>query len=207
MLDILETLQYDSIYHEHLRYYLISPLQTLFDNYGFTLVDVERIPNYGGSIRVYAKKGKGRPVSSEVAKLLDLERNMGAYADATYVEFERRVQESRRALRSMLVRLADEGKSVAGVGCPGRSITLLQYCGITPDLLPYIAEQATSLKLGMYTPSTHIRIENESVMLENQPDYVLILSWHYAEPIVRTLRTKGLRSKVIVPLPTLRILE
>ena len=207
MMAILETLQYDSIYHEHLRYYLVKPLQVLFEQHGFTLVDVERIPNYGGSIRAYARKGAGHKVEPRIRELIAAEEKAGAYADATYERFAQRILQSRKELRSLLVKLHDEGKSVVGVGCPGRCVTLLEYCGVTPDLLPYIAEQSTSLKLGLYTPSTHIPIRDEAIMLKEQPDYALILSWHYAEPIVRALRQKGLKSKVIVPLPGLRILD
>lgn len=207
MVSILETLQYDSIYHEHLRYYLVRPLQRLFEAHGFTLVDVERIPNYGGSIRAYARKGKGHRVEPRVAELIALEEGMGAYGDAAYKRFAERILKSRNELRSLMVRLHDEGRKVVGVGCPGRCVTLLAYCGVSTDLMPYIAEQATSLKLGMFTPSTHIPIIDEAAMLAEQPDYAVILSWHYAEPIIRALRQKGLRSKIIVPLPDLRILD
>ena len=207
MMSILETLQYDSIYHEHLRFYLVKPLQLLFRMHGFTLVDAERIPNYGGSIRAYARKGEGHPVSARIAELIAEEERQGAYADDTYVRFAGSIQSSMRKIRSLLVRLADEGKRVVGVGCPGRCVTLLAYCGITTDLMPYIAEQATSLKLGMFTPSSHIPIRDEAEMLSAQPDYAMILSWHYADPIIRALRQKGLRSKIIVPLPEPRILD
>jgi hypothetical protein len=207
LVDILETLQYDSIYHEHLRFYSLRPLIHLFDQQGFSLVDVERIPNYGGSIRVYAQKGRGRKCSQEVKKLLKLEEKVGIYDSETYKKFARRTNESRKKIRSLLVRLKDEGKSVAGIGCPGRSATLLTSCGITPDLLPYIAEQATCLKVGLYTPGTHIPIVDEARMLKEQPDYGFILSWHYAKDIIRNLRKKGLKSKIIVPLPTIRIVD
>jgi hypothetical protein len=142
-----------------------------------------------------------------VAELIALEESAGAYTDEPYVRFAERARASRRGLRSLIVRLADDGKSVVGIGCPGRSVTLLAYCGITPDLLPYIAEQSTSLKLGLYTPSTHIPIRDEAIMLKEQPDYALILSWHYADAIIRALRQRGLRSKIIVPLPELRVLD
>jgi C-methyltransferase C-terminal domain/Putative zinc binding domain/Methyltransferase domain len=207
MLSILDTLQYDSIYHEHLRYYLLRPLERLFGAHGFTLVDAERIPNYGGSIRAYARKGTGHAPAARLRELAAEEQRAAAYDDATYERFAERIRRSRRELRSLMVRLHDEGKRVVGVGCPGRCVTLLAYCGITPDLMPYIAEQATSLKLGLYTPSTHIPVVDEAVMLEEQPDYALLLSWHYAQPIMRALRAKGLRSKIIVPLPELQILE
>jgi len=206
-LDILETLQYDSIYHEHLRYYLIRPLVKFFTDYGFSLIDVERIPNYGGSIRVYAKKGLNHKASGAVAELIALEDKFGAYEDDTYSEFARRVRNSRQQLRKLMVELKDQGKKVVGIGCPGRSATLLKFCGITSDLLPYIAEQPTSLKLGMYTPNTHIPVVDEGRIFEEQPDYALMLSWHYAEPIISKLRNKGLRSKIIVPLPEIKIIE
>lgn len=206
-LNILRTLQYDSIYHEHLRYYLLKPLVKLFSDHDFTLVDVECIPNYGGSIRVYAKKGTNHQVSENVDRLIELENKERAYEDFTYEEFSRRIQLSRKKIRSLMVKLNDEGKRIVGIGCPGRSATFLNYCGITPDLLPYIAEQSTSLKLGMYTPNTHIPVVDEALMLKEQPDYVLILSWHYAKPIIENLRAKGLRSKIIVPLPDIHLVE
>lgn len=205
-LDILNTLQYDSIYHEHLRFYLIKPLIELFKRCGFSLVDVERIPNYGGSIRVCAKKD-GSPPSQNVMSLIKLEEKSGAYHDDTYHNFRKRVEASRRTIRSFLVKLLDEGKSIVGIGCPGRSATLLQYCGVSRDLLPYIAEQSTCLKLGMFTPNTHIPVLDEAKMFAEQPDYALMLTWHYAEPIIKNLRKKGLKSKIVVPLPNLQIFE
>lgn len=207
MLDILDTLQYDSVYHEHLRFYLVRPLQRLFADFGFTLEDIERIPNYGGSIRVYARKGAGGRVSPEVAELLELEERRGCYRDETYADFARAITKSRSDIRAMVVDLNREGKQVVGIGCPGRAMTLLAYCGLTPDLVPYIAEQSTSLKLGLFTPNTHIPVVDEARMFEEQPEYALMLSWHYAEPIVKSLRARGLKSKVIVPLPTLRVLQ
>ena len=207
LVDILETRQYDSIYHEHLRYYSLRPLQQLFADHGFTLIDAERIPNYGGSIRVYARKGLGHPVHPNVDALLAMEEAAGVYRAETYQVFVRDVQTNRRELRSLLVRLADEGKRVVGIGCPGRSATLLTYCGISSDLLPYVAEQSSCLKVGLYTPGTHIPIVDEARMFDEQPEYGLLLSWHYATDIIRSLRKKGLRSKIIVPLPTIQIVS
>ena len=207
MVDILETLQYDSIYHEHLKFYLIKPLQRLFADHGFTLEDVERIPNYGGSLRAYARKGRHGRVAAAVDELLALEEQRGCYADETYVRFRERTEASRRALRSLIVTLNDEGKRVVGIGSPGRAVTLLQYCGLTPDLIPYIAEQSTSLKLGLFTPGTHIPVVDEARMFAEQPEYGLMLSWHYAGPIIKNLRSRGLTSKIIVPLPDVTIVD
>ena len=207
LLDILETLQYDSIYHEHLRFYSLKPLVKLFDSQGFSLVDAERIPNYGGSIRVYAQKGRGRPFSDAVKRLIADEEKAGVYEAETYHRFARDAQASRQQLRSLLVRLKDEGRPAAGIGCPGRAATLLTWCGISPDLLPYIAEQSSCLKVGKFTPGTHVPIVDEKRLLDEQPEYALILSWHYARDIIRKMRAKGLRSKIIVPLPSVRVVE
>jgi C-methyltransferase-like protein/putative zinc binding protein/methyltransferase family protein len=207
LLDILETVQYDSIYHEHLKYYSVRSLIRLFEPYDFTVVDAERIENYGGSIRVYAVKGKNRPVADSLKGLLAEEERRGAYSPATFAEFARKVRRSKRDLQSLAVQAAARGERVVGVGCPGRCSTLLNYCGIDVDLMPYIAEQSTSLKLGLALPGKHIPIVDEEVLFREPPAYAVILSWHYYRPIVAKLREKGLRAKIVLPLPEVRILE
>ena len=96
---------------------------------------------------------------------------------------------------------------MVGIGSPGRAATLLGYCNIDPDLMPYIAEQSTSLKLGLFMPGVHVPIIDEARLFEEQPEYAVMLSWHYWEPIVNKLRKKGLRSKIVIPLPEVRVLE
>ncbi|MDA1308260.1 MAG: class I SAM-dependent methyltransferase [Proteobacteria bacterium] len=207
LLDLLETAQYDSIYQEHLKYYALKPLQRLFDDFGFTVVDVDRIPNYGGSIRVYATKGKGLPVSDGLTDLLREEERAGVYDAARYDAFRETVLQSKLDLQALLLKLRREGRPAPGIGCPGRSSTLLNYCNIDPDLMPYIAEQSSSLKLGLYLPGKHIPIVDEQRLFDEQPDYAVMLSWHYAEPIIAKLRERGLRSKIIMPLPRVHVIE
>lgn len=207
LLDLLETFQYDSIYHEHLRYYSLKSLIRLFDQYDFTVTDVERIENYGGSIRVFACKGKNLPVSDNVTALLAKEAAAGLYGTEVYDKFANQVHKVRSDLLALLVNARCEGKTVAGIGCPGRASTLLNYTGVNTDLMPYIAEQSTSLKLGLFLPGMHIPIVDEKRMFAEQPDYAVMLSWHYAKPIIRKLREKGLKSKIVVPLPEVHIYE
>lgn len=207
LLDLLATVQYDSIYHEHLKYYAMRPMLTLFDQHDFSVVDVERIPNYGGSIRVYAMPGRGRPASERLRSLLDEEKRSGIYAAPAYERFRQRTERSKLDLLELLLRIRRDGQRVVGVGCPGRSSTLLNYCGIGPDLLPYIAEQSSSLKLGSYLPGMHIPVIDEAVMFEEQPEFALMLSWHYAGLIMRNLRQKGLRSAFILPLPEVAVVR
>jgi hypothetical protein len=205
--DLLETVQYDSIYHEHLKYYSLRSLIQLFSYYNFTVIDAERIENYGGSIRVYAAKGKNLPVSQAVADILADEERQGVYTAKPFHDFAEKVRKSKSDLQALIVQAKSEGKTIVGVGCPGRSSTLINYCGIDTDWMSYIAEQSTSLKLGLYLPGTHIPIIDEKEMFENQPDYALILSWHYWKPIVKKLREKGLKSKIVIPLPEVHILD
>src|SRR5207253_2574280 len=123
----------------------MKPLIQMMDSYNFTVVDVERIPNYGGSIRVYARKGKGRTVSPRVTDLIKEEQLRGIYESRTYTDFRSRVVQSKLDLQALLVDARQAGKKVIGIGCPGRASTLLTYCNIDTDLMAYVAEQSTSL--------------------------------------------------------------
>jgi hypothetical protein len=207
LLDLLETAQYDSIYQEHLKYYSLKPLQRLFNDFGFTLVDVDRIPNYGGSIRVYATKGRGLTVSSAITDLIQEEEKAGLYDAGRYDAFRETVLQSKLDLQELLLRLRREGRPAPGIGCPGRSSTLLNYCNIDPELMPYIAEQSSSLKLGLFLPGTHIPVVDEQRLFDEQPDYAVMLSWHYAGPIIANLRQRGLKSKIIMPLPYVHTID
>jgi len=204
---ILETVQYDSIYHEHLKFYSLRPLMLFLSYYGFTVTDAQKIPNYGGSIRVYATKGVDLPTSDRLRQLLVVEDQLGLNSDAPFDQFRQTVQRSKFQLQRLLVDLRAQGKPAPGIGCPGRSSTLLNYVGVDPDLMPYIAEQSTSLKLGLFLPGKHIPIVDEKRLFEEQPEHALMLSWHYAEPIIAGLRRRGLKSKIIIPLPTVRVIE
>jgi len=207
LVDLLHTVQYDSIYHEHLRYYSVKSITRLFECYGFTVADVERIGNYGGSIRVFAVKDPGAAVSERVRELLRLEEECGLDGIAVYEEFVEKVRRARRDLLSLVLEIKGDGKTVVGIGCPGRASTLINYTGLDVDLMPYIAEQATSLKLGLYLPGRHIPIVDERRMFDEQPEYAIMLSWHYADPIIGKLREKGLRSRIILPLPEVKVFE
>ena len=205
--ELLKSAQYDSIYHEHLKYYSARTLCRLFDNYDFTVVDAERISNYGGSIRLYARKGRGHRLADRLRTLLADEDRFMTDEAGVYRRFVEKVHRSKWDLLALLLDIRKQGKRVVGIGCPGRCSTLLNYCGIGPGLLRYIAEQPDCLKVGMFLPGRHIPIVDEKIMLEESPDYAVMLSWHYFRPIVDKLRQKGLTSKIILPLPEVRILE
>lgn len=207
LLDLLETVQYDSIYHEHLKYYSLKTIIKLFSFYDFTIVDVERIENYGGSIRVYARRGKNHVPRESVNDLLAIEARAGLEDDQTFQAFAARVLKSRADLQALIFEKAGRGEPVPGIGCPGRASTLVSYCGFDRATMPYIAEQSTSLKLGLHLPGAHVPVVDEARLIADQPPFALMLSWHYWRPIVRNMRAKGLKSRIIVPLPGVVVVD
>lgn len=207
LLDVIEGGQFDTIYHEHLRTYSLKALVALFNQYNFTITDVERGSRYGGNIRIYATKGKRRTISNNVKKLLKLEERSGLGKLKTYTEFANRVKKARLEFMEFLIKTKNKGKSIVGNSCPGRCSTLLNYYGVDRELLPYLAEQPTSLKLGMYLPGKHIPIVDNKRLIDEQPNFVVLLAWHYAKPIMEQLKERGLKSDFVIPLPDFKIIK
>ena len=205
--DIVDDLQYDSIYHEHLRFYLLNPLKVLMENYGFKVIDAVRIPNYAGSIRVIATLNHKIKSKPSVNKILNMEKKRGFYSEKKYKKFAKDIFKSRNQIIKLLKKLKNKSKSIVGIGCPGRSITLLAFCKINDKIFDYIAEQKSSLKLNLYTPNTHLKIIDEKNFFRQQPDYAFLLSWHYQKSIMKNLRKKGFKGKFIIPLPYPRIVN
>ena len=207
LLDVIRGGQFDTIYHEHLRTYSLKSLIKLFSYYDFTITDVERGSRYGGNIRVHVTKGKNQPISENVTTLLNLEEDSGLYKLETYKKFADRVKKAKKDFVNFLLKVKDDDKTVVANSCPGRSVTLLNYYGVDVDLIPYITEQPTSLKLGMFLPGKLIPVVNNEILIKEQPDYVILLAWHYAEPIMKQLKARGLKSNFIIPLPDLKIVK
>lgn len=207
LLDAILGGQFDTIYHEHLRTYSLHSLAALFDQYDFTVIDVERGERYGGNIRVYAEKGKGKKVNGSVSDLLQKEKEGGLDKLETYLKFADRVKKARLEFLEFIVQTKKNGKTIVGNSCPGRSSTLLNYYGIDKELLPYLAEQPASLKLGMYLPGKHIPVVNNQRLIDEQPDFVVLLAWHYAKPIMQQLKARGLKSDFIIPLPEFKVVK
>ena len=207
ILDVIKGGQFDTIYHEHLRTYSLRSLITLFNQYDFTVTDVERGDRYGGNIRVYVTKGKGRKVNPEVKKLLKIEEEFGLNKLKTFEKFAKRVKKARLEFLDFLIKTNKSGKSIVGNSSPARASTLLNYYGVDAELLPYLAEQPTSLKLNMFLPGKHTPFIDNQKLIEEQPDYVVILAWHYAKPIMEQLKARGLKSDFLIPLPDFKIVQ
>ena len=200
--EMLEQLEYDTIYHEHLCYFSITALSRLFDSAGLAITQIDRISLHGGSLRVYARMARrGSDHANEVKTWSDEEKRAGLLDSARYEQFAREVAENRRALRALLLALKAEGKTIGGYGAPAKGNTLLNYCNIDTDLLPFIVDKAP-MKVGLYTPGTHIPVFAIEELVHRQPDYTVILAWNFAAEIIRqqgTYRQKN--GKFIVPIP------
>ena len=206
LLDVLEKDQFDTIYHEHIRTYSLKSLVLLFTYYGLEVFDVERGERYGGNIRAYVARKDRHPIAPAVGELLALEERVGLHTPQVWNDFRSRVYANRDKFMQFVYRVRSEGKRLAGNSSPGRAATLLNFYGVTPDLMPYIGELPTSLKLGHYLPGKHIPIVNNRRIAEEQPDYLVLLAWHYTEAIVQRVRAEGVRSTLVTALPEFTIL-
>ncbi len=203
--DLVATLQYDTIYHEHLRYYTVRSLAALLRPHGFRLIRARRIPTHGGSIRVYATRDLSAAVDGSVAALLAEEEGLVAGSPRLRA-FREQVLRSKLDLVALLRHLKQAGKRIVGLGAPSRASTLINYAGLDDGLLDCVFEIAGSTKIGRYMPGTVIPVREETALYEEQPDYALCLSWHIWEELKPKLERRGFRGDFIVPLPTPRII-
>ncbi|MDE1870216.1 MAG: methyltransferase domain-containing protein [Candidatus Micrarchaeota archaeon] len=201
--DIIEKVSYDTLYHEHSRFYTVTSMQNLFEGHGLHIYDCERISYYGGSIIVYASSDL-RQRTKRLEKLLETEKEYTKLKK--YKQFSNKVVQRRDELLKLLNKLKGKGKSIVGGGAPMKSSVLLNYCKIDSNTLDILTE-SNSLKIGTYSPSG-IKVADEHTYFKNHnPDYVLILSWNMAENMMKDLRGCGFKGKFIIPLPELRVVD
>jgi hypothetical protein len=200
LMSLIETLQYDTIYHEHLRHYSLASLSYLLDMHGLEVIHAKRIPTHGGSIRVYAAHKGTRPVQASVGQVVNEERSAGALSDRL-AAFKRRVATSKLQLHALLSGLLGTGARVYGVGAPSRASTLINYVGLDRELLDCVVEITGSYKVGKYMPGTLVPVLDETRLFEDQPEFALLLSWHIADELIPKLRQRGFKGQYIVPLP------
>jgi len=202
LLPFYENLEYDTVYHEHRCYFSVRVLKTLFESAGLELVDVREAAIHGGSILVSAqRRGGPHRVQASVGTMLAREDAIGLHRPGPWLDFARKVERSREALRAEIDRLHAAGKTLAGYGAPAKGMTLLAYCGIGPERLPFVVDRSP-YKQGLLTPGHHIPVDEPGRLLRERPDVVLILAWNFAAEIVQQqaeyLRRGG---RFLLPIP------
>lgn len=200
--DLIDRLEYDTVYHEHLCYFSLTSVLRLYDEAGLSVFRIDRMPVHGGTIRVYSRARDRYPEhAGNVLKAVAAEVQAGLTTLARYERFAKDVEKSARTIRNLLIDLKERGKTVAGYGAPAKGNTLLNYGGIGVELLPYTVDK-NPRKVNLYTPGMHIPVLPTSVLLQKQPDYLFILAWNFTEEIMkqqREYREHG--GQFIVPLP------
>jgi hypothetical protein len=205
LIRLLETLQYDTVYHEHLRYYSVSSLKHLLEMHNLEVFHARPIPSHGGSIRIYAARRGAHKVQDSVRHMLAAEPR-GEAMSKRLTEFKRDVMLSKLRLISMLRELKEKGARIAGISAPSRASTLVNYVGLDEGIIDYVCEIPGSLKIGKYMPGTQIPVVDEARLFADQPQCAVIFSWHIAEELAPKLKAKGFAGKLLTPLPVPRFL-
>jgi SAM-dependent methyltransferase len=206
LIGLLDTLQYDTIYHEHLRYYSLASLKYLLEMHGLEVFHARPIPSHGGSIRVYAAGRGTHPVQPSVGDMLSAEPRGEAMA-GRLASFRHDVVLSKLRLLAMLRDLKEKGARIAGISAPSRASTLVNYVGLDEAIVDYVCEIPGSLKIGRYMPGTRIPVVDEARLYADQPDYAVIFSWHIADELAPKVKAKGFRGQMITPLPVPRVVQ
>ena len=189
LISLIKTNQYDTIYHEHLRYYSLESLKYLFNKYGLKIIHAKKIHTHGGSIRVYASRTKKIGIKNTVKKILSFEKKFINWK--TFNNFRKDVVKSKLQLYSILKKLKDQNKTIYGIGAPSRASTLINYVGLDENIIDCILEIDRSYKIGKYIPGKKIPILSEKKLYKNQPDFVILFSWHIAKELKSNLKKKG----------------
>jgi len=204
--DFIDRVEFDTIYHEHLCYFSLMALVRLFESAGLSVIRVDPISVHGGSLRIYATPVEHCATHTpDIMKMIDDERAASLHEPDRYMQFACAVEKCRDKLRTLLNDLTHREMSLAAYGAPAKGNTLLNYCDIGTNIIPYTVDK-NPIKVGLYTPGTHLPVLDISTLLTRQPDYTLLLAWNFADEILsqqHTYRDRG--GHFIIPIPEPRI--
>lgn len=205
---LMESNQFDTIYHEHFSYFSFIVVERVFAAHGLTLFDVEELPTHGGSLRIYARHqdDESRPLTDRLKALRQRELDDGLDTMARYHQFADQVKRTRWNIMRFFVEAKEAGKKVVGYGAPGKGNTLLNYCGVQKDFLEFTVDR-NPYKQGTYTPGTHIPILAPEVIADAKPDYIFILPWNLKEEITQSLAyTREWGCQFVIPIPEIEVI-
>jgi len=208
LLRLIERTEFDTIYHEHFSYFSLSVVRRIFAAHGLDITDVEELPSHGGSLRIYASHAvAARKTTAAVQTIEAAERSAGLETLASYERFALAVVKAKAALLDFFRTSQSQGLTIAGYGAPAKATTLLNYCGIGGDLLPYTVDR-NPVKQGRYIPGVKIPIEAPETLIARKPPYVLVLPWNWASEVVEQMRAvKQWGGKFVVPIPSVAVLD
>ena len=207
LLRLIQRNEFDTIYHEHFSYFSMISTVRILEAHGLKVFDVEELMSHGGSLRVYACRAESQThdIEPKVRELIAEEQRAGLASVEGYDSFARQVKQTKLALVDFLLTAAQQGKSVAGYGAPGKSATLLHYCGIGKDLIEYTVDRS-QYKQGRFLPGTHIPIYDPSRIRETKPDYIVILPWNLKDEIMEQLQfIREWGGRFVVPIPKVAV--
>ncbi len=208
LVDVVEKGLFDTIYHEHLSYHAVKPLTKLFQRHGMELIDAIRVDSHGGSLRGIAKRKGGKwPRQPHVDQLVKLETSMGLFTPSAYHAFFEHIQQRKEDVMTLLRRLKQEGKRLAGFGAPAKATTLMCHFGLGPEVIEYLIDDSP-WKQGLYSPGYHLPVVASTALYDpvRRPDDAVILAWNFSDSIIakhQAFRDRG--GHFIVPLPQLEI--
>ncbi len=207
LLRLIELNEFDTIYHEHFSYFSLLCAQKILQAHGMRVIDVEELKSHGGSLRLFACRASSAlhlPLGN-VQRVLDEEIKAGLNTVEGYEGFAKRALQTKMELVEFLIEAKRRGKAVAGYGAPGKSATLLHYCGIGKDMIGYTVDRSP-FKQGRHLPGTRIPIFSPNRIVETKPDYVLILPWNLKDEIEQQLSyIREWGGRFVVPIPRLAI--
>jgi len=207
LLELIEQVEFDTIYHEHYSYFSVHAIEQVFARHGLRLYDVERLPTHGGSLRIFAAHAARSDLEDSTAlhEVRAQEGAAGLAELATYTKFSKRVVECRDSLRAFLAAAKREGKRVAAYGAAAKGNTLLNFCSVTREEIAFVADRNPH-KQGKFLPGTHIPVVSPEELMRVRPDYVLILPWNLRDEIRQQLDgIKAWGGRFVTPVPVARI--
>jgi SAM-dependent methyltransferase len=208
LLRLLEANQFDTIYHEHYSYLSWLAVERIFARHGLVLFDVEKLWTHGGSLRVFGRRAEAdtNGAGERVEALRAEEKSFGLEGLDVYQTFQERVRRTKRRLLRFLIEAKDAGRRIAAYGAPAKGNTLLNFCGIGPDILDYTVDRSPR-KQGRFLPGSHIPIYPPDRVFQTQPDYLLILPWNLRDEIIRQMaEIRAWGGQFVTPIPEVEVI-
>ncbi len=208
LIDLIQKLEFDTVYHEHLSYFSLMPLMKLMEEFNLQIFDVKKQKVHGGTIRVFVSQKNNFKNTINLQKLIKLEKEFGIEEIKTYQKLSENVKELKNQLQNKLLEFKKNGKTIFGYGAPAKGNVLLNYCNIGSQFLDYIVD-TTPLKQGLYSPGMHILVKSNIQDTEKSSEQVaLLLAWNYEQAIINKeeefLKNGG---KFLVPIPIPKIIS